>query len=345
MHERLNGWLLSASLTLVGACATDADPALSERQGDPGSAAQVAGADAARKGGSGGASNTPIAYDDPELKCYRFTAREAPDGATKYSVPTTPDFYVAFNIQAPWTGIQYIKSFRSIIDNKSVLHHWLIYRQLNGGTEGIVEDATGAHPDGELLNGWAPGTDDLWFDPDVGIEVAGGSLFQLENHYNNRTGAPVLDASGVELCVTPKKPAHIASMSWVGSDAINGTVARGTCSPENKEPVRLLLSFPHMHTKGKHMKVDIVRAAGGIETIHDASFDFDYQRTYVYDDLVIQPGDKLSTTCTYSEPARFGKKTDDEMCFFFSVHWPAGALARNNFFTTLHGPNACIDVE
>ena len=345
MLGRTNSWLISASLLLACACGTE-EESLSPVEARAGHdfAAQVEGAPAASKGGSGGASNKPIDYDDPELKCYRFTAFNSPDDKAKFTVPTTPDFYVGFNVKVPWTGTQYIKSFRSIIDSKAALHHWLIYRQLNGGIEGVVE-STGAHPDGELLNGWAPGTDDLWFDRDVGIEIAGGTVLQLENHYNNRTGAPLLDASGVELCVTPRKPAHVASMSWVGSDSMVGATATGTCTPQNTEPVRLLLSFPHMHTKGTHMKVDLTRAAGNVETIHDADFDFNYQRTYVYDSLVIQPGDKLTTTCTYDSPVRFGRGTDDEMCYFFSVHWPAGALTHTNFFTTLHGPNACIDVD
>ncbi|MET0340271.1 MAG: hypothetical protein ABW252_04685 [Polyangiales bacterium] len=342
MFDTKKGWLVSASLMIVGACAggeslLESDDAAAAAQ------EQAPAAPAASKGGSGGASNTPIEYDDPDIKCYRFTAYQSPSDRGKYSVPTTPDLYVGFNIKAPWTGTQYVKSFRSIIDNKAVLHHWLIYRLLNGGAESILDNSTGIHADGELLNGWAPGTDDLWFDADVGMEIPGGTVFQLENHYNNRTGAPVLDASGVELCVTPNRPKHIAAMSWLGTDRINGVAASGTCTPENKEPVHLLLSFPHMHTKGVHMKVDLTRAAGGVESIHDADFNFDYQRTYVYDDLVIQPGDKVTTTCTFDGPARFGKGTSDEMCYFFSVHWPAGQLARNNIFSTFHGANVCID--
>jgi hypothetical protein len=91
------------------------------------------------------------------------------------------------------------------------------------------------------------------------------------------------------------------------------------------------------------MKVDLTRADGSVRTVHDLPFDFDYQRSYVYDDVVLAPGDKLTTTCTYAEPARYGKGTSDEMCYFFSIHWPAGALARRSVFNSFHGPNTCID--
>ncbi|MET0342942.1 MAG: hypothetical protein ABW252_18190 [Polyangiales bacterium] len=345
-------WMMSAALAPIGACAVDGadtDPS-SEVQ-----AQEVVGGGRTSLGGepvatpaptrSGGVSKTPPAVLDPDLKCYKFNAYgKVEDKSEKYAVPTKPDYYVAFNIKAPWQGKQYIKSFRSLIDNSKVLHHWLLYRQLNGGNESIMENVSGAHPDGEMVYGWAPGAEDAYFDPDVAMEVNEGSVFQLEMHYNNTGTAASPDASGVEVCVTPNKPEHVAGLSWVGEDRINGTTATGNCTPETKEPIHLILSIPHMHVKGTHMKVDHTTAAGAVRSIHDQPFDFDYQRSYLYDDVVIQPGDKLTTTCTYSSPARFGKGTNDEMCYFFAIHWPTGTLARKNLFTSLHGPNTCIDL-
>ncbi|MET0343203.1 MAG: hypothetical protein ABW252_19500 [Polyangiales bacterium] len=335
-------WISAAALFALGACAATGD---AEMGSDDESGETLAQAAPAASGAtSGGARKTPVDYADPELKCYRLTAFQSPaNKGVKYQAPTTPDFYVNFNIKAPWTGTQYIKSFKSLVDNQKILHHWLLYRQLNGTTEGIVANQTGLHPDGELLYGWAPGTDDLWFDRDVGIEVAGGTVLQLENHYNNRTGGAQPDGSGVEVCVTPKRPTHVAGLSFVGSDAINGVTATGTCTHSSKQPIHLIMSFPHMHTKGTRMKVDWIKKSGQRQTIHDQPFDFDYQRTYVYDDVVLQPGDKLHTTCSYSAPSRLGKGTEDEMCYFFSIHYPNGALSRVSLFTALHGPNTCMD--
>ena len=85
----------------------------------------------------------------------------------------------------------------------------------------------------------------------------------------------------------------------------------------------------------------MTRAGGQTETIHDEPFDFDYQHSYVKD-VVIKPGDSLTTTCTYSGPAVFGKGTNDEMCYFFSIYWPAGALSSFGLGTVIHGANSCI---
>ncbi|MET0343696.1 MAG: hypothetical protein ABW252_21970 [Polyangiales bacterium] len=300
---------------------------------------------AVNRGGRGGTSTTPIEYDDPDLKCYLLRAFESVENREgKYRVPSTRDLYVGFNIKAPWTTTQYIRSVRSHVDNKAILHHWLLYKQGTGIPEAILEATNGAHPGGTLLYGWAPGTDDLWLDPDVGMEVTPGTVFQVENHYNNLTGKPLLDASGVEICVTPHKPEKLAAMSFVGTDAIRGTVATGTCTPKITEPVNIIMSFPHMHKKGVRLKVDWTHADGSSETVHDEPFNFDYQRTYNHPNFAVKPGDKLTTTCTYDSPARFGQGTDDEMCYFFALHWPAGALANPNIFAQLHGPATCIDM-
>ncbi|MET0341130.1 MAG: hypothetical protein ABW252_09010 [Polyangiales bacterium] len=331
---------------LFGACATDAIDADVEGQD---SQAETATADSAptvlaQAASSGKAHNTEIKYDDPNLKCYKLTGfNSAANKAAKYNVPAgARDFYVAFNVKAPWSGTQYIRSFKSIIDNSKVLHHWLLFRQLNATPEGVTPNAVGVHPDGEMLYGWAPGGDNMWFDSDVGMEVPGGSVFQLEMHYNNVGGGATQDASGVELCVTPTKPKNIAGLSWVGTDAISGTTATGTCTHSSRSPIQLIASQPHMHTKGINMRAELRRANGQSEVIHDKPFDFDYQRAYIHD-VVINPGDKIITTCRYDQPARFGKGTSDEMCYFFSIHYPAGALARRSLGSIIHGPNTCID--
>lgn len=293
---------------------------------------------------SGAVSTEPIVYDDPQLTCHKLVAYRAPaQRQDKYAVPSRPDLYVGFDMKAPWKGLQYVKSLRVLIDNRQAIHHLILFRNLNGGSDAVVEDTSGKHPDGEMLFGWSPGGTDVYFGADVAMAVPEGSTFQLETHYNNLTGAPVPDASGVEVCVTPRAPKHVAALSYVGEDRINGSAATGACTPDTKQPAHLILGLPHMHKKGVHMKVDVTRASGAVETLHDQPFDFNYQRSYVLDDVIVAPGDKLTTTCTYAQPVRFGKGTEDEMCFFFTLHWPAGALSRVSPFTAYHGPNTCID--
>src|SRR5689334_5225316 len=107
----LTRWISAATLVALSAFAGD-DP-LDAANAGPDEAPSTALAQAAAptpSATSGGARNTPVSYDDPDLKCYKFTAFEsAADRSAKYSVPTTPDLYVSFNMRAPWSGTQYIK--------------------------------------------------------------------------------------------------------------------------------------------------------------------------------------------------------------------------------------------
>jgi len=97
-----------------------------------------------------------------------------------------------------------------------------------------------------------------------------------------------------------------------------------------------------MHTKGNHMKVVVNRQSGQPEVVHDQAFDFNYQVVYP-EDIMIMPGDTITTTCSYSSPATFGPGTSAEMCYWFAMHYPANSLVNGNVLgTILHGPNTCL---
>jgi hypothetical protein len=101
-----------------------------------------------------------------------------------------------------------------------------------------------------------------------------------------------------------------------------------------------------MHKTGRHMSTLIARANGTEETLIDKPFDFNDQRVYAVGgaagEVVVGPGDKLTTTCTYendsSKLITFGESTGSEMCYNFVVAWPAGSLATGGL---LSGPNRC----
>jgi hypothetical protein len=193
------------------------------------------------------------------------------------------------------------------------------------------------------VDGWAPGGSPLYFDDDTGLEMPSSVAYTLETHHNNTTGATAPDASGIEVCVTPTVPKNVASLSWLGTDGINGTMASGTCVPTSTGPIHILGGTPHMHTKGIRQTVIITRANGMMETLHDQPFDFANQHSYG-DQTIIMPGDKLTTTCYWNAPASFGEKTSDEMCYYFTLYYPKLSLTNGNPVASLiHGPNTCLD--
>ena len=290
----------------------------------------------------GGASSEPQPYADPDMKCYEFRAHANRDKAQPFSVSTQPDLYTNFTFMPPWQGMAYARSFRVLLGNTTVIHHWLFYKNVSAGVDGNVSPSIGAHPDGELVHGWAPGGSDLYLDPDVGLEMPGNVGYTLETHHNNTSGESQDDDSGIEVCVTPAKPENVASLSWLGTDNINGVTASGTCKPTSQQPLQIIGIQPHMHLKGRHMTAEITRADGTKEMLHDEPFDFQYQRSY-NKRTTLMPGDSIKTTCEFNKAARFGEGTNDEMCYLFTLYYPKLALTNGNILASLiHGPNTCL---
>jgi hypothetical protein len=272
---------------------------------------------AASQAGSGGSASTPS-----DVKCYEIKAR-ASGAANKYAVPTTPDLYQCFDYAAPWGDKKVqVVSYRPLIDNTQVIHHWILYNTASAVTDG--SNGACSHPGATFITGWAPGGKASEMPPDVGFGVPGVG-FTLEVHYNNQVGEGQLDASGVELCVTEKLRPQEAAVHWLGTANLNKLEAVATCTPVNTVPVTILASSPHMHLQGKHMKTVINRKAGGTETLIDQAFDFNTQVSYPTP-ATIYPGDTLTTTCTYKTPTPFGEGTNEEMCFNFVTAYPAGQM-------------------
>jgi hypothetical protein len=238
--------------------------------------------------------------------------------------------------------MKWLRSVRTKLDNEAVVHHWLLYRLPTPTNDGGVAPSAGAHPAAELVHGWAPGGTDLMLPDDVAME-APDTGWLLEYHYNSNDPA-AKDASAVELCVADNERPNVASISWLGTNNIGGLMATGTCTPRQPQGEITILGFtPHMHTKGRHMKAVINRAGGAPEVLHDEPFDFNYQIAYEPPaPVVLEPGDTITTTCTYGSPASFGSGTNDEMCYFFVMYYPRLALTDGSLLGGFQSANTCF---
>lgn len=324
----LDSWLDSgAHSPATGACqATAADAGV-------GSLPMVDAAVAADAGPTG-----------PET-CYDFVAHN-PGTKDPYTLPTgTKDLYFCWSFPAPWQSTVQGTSFKSIITNTQVVHHWLLYQNVTAQTEGGLP-CIGAHPDAALVAGWAVGGSDTIMPSDVGMQM-GTAGYTLEIHYNNATPQDVLDRSGVKVCVTTEPRPHTAAVHWLGTTSLSlvgaGDVS-STCTPNFANgPITIINSWPHMHKHGVHMKSIIMRSNGQQDTLIDKPFDFNYQISYPTP-MVLNPGDTVQTTCSYgSGPVSFGEGSDQEMCFNFVTAWPAGSLSSVGFSSLQFTANQCFN--
>lgn len=249
-------------------------------------------------------------------------------GGTKpATIAANAETHPQFVSDAPW-GTQTVQGvgFRSITDNKKVLHHWILYDNKRG----------------PFINGWAPGKDSSKqgkMPADVGSYLPNGAQsLRLDMHYYNvGNNSAAQDASGVEICVTtkPRKYAATTFMNFMAIPIIppGKHDIVGTCNVQVKEPVFLLSESPHAHTLATWMKLTVKRGSQ-VFTLHDAAFDFNEQVSRPLDEpFELKNGDVVTTTCTFDnnlQPAKtvtFGENTGNEMCFNFTGYYPMGALS------------------
>jgi mono/diheme cytochrome c family protein len=278
-------------------------------------------------------------------ECYKLLAHDGGSREKKFHVGIASDSYVNMTFNAPWGSRQvYAASIKPVIDNAKVIHHWLLFDE--PGVDGAVVPATGAHPIGQLLSGWAPGGDgiDLTGNPDdVGYEMA-GKQFTIEFHYNS-ADANAEDRSGLEICLLDHTPKNVAALSWLGNDnlVVPSDHWTGRCRPASLTPIHIVAVTPHMHKAGTRMRGVIHRQGGKDEILHDEPFNFDYQHSY-QKNVVIQPGESITTECWFNKPILFGENTDQEMCYLFTYAYPKGALADLGAWGAVaHGGSACLE--
>jgi hypothetical protein len=243
-------------------------------------------------------------------------------------------------------------------DDRAVLHHTVLSALAPGSEMSLLggERPTrgGVHYECENQSGstvamWAPGTrETATFPKDVGVLLPSGNdaYLELQVHYNNAQSGQK-SRFAFDVCATSKLRAQTAAVHWLGFenatfaitlaplgpelqpalDNRGNGVAVGTCRA--KQRTRVLWLLPHMHQRGRHAKVEILRANGCVQTAHDAPFDFNEQTAYLQNELWVEQGESIRTTCSWDPGHKivFGLSSHEEMCFVYALSYPVGALA------------------
>ena len=110
--------------------------------------------------------------------------------------------------------------------------------------------------------------------------------------------------------IPPRMPSY-------SSSAMQSLDALGSLSP------RVYGSFPHMHTMGRRLQVDLVRPDGEMCVIEVPRWDFNWQLAYWYETpFRVTSEDQVRITCEWDSMGRdsnttWGEGTQDEMCLNF----------------------------
>src|SRR5262249_28743287 len=151
----------------------------------------------------------------------------------------------------------------------------------------------------------------------------------VQVHYNNLGHAVgQTDASGFDFCTTEQLRPNDADSLVFGTTDIS-IPARSSLDiscdyrmPSSfKQPIHVFASFPHMHQLGT--KISTMKGTTDLGTRTNWDFQSQY---YAPLDTTLTAGDVVRTECAWKNPGSssvsFGERTQDEMCFSFTMYWP-----------------------
>ncbi len=230
---------------------------------------------------------------------------------------------------------RWLKAIECRPGNYDAVHHIIAFTiapnvKLGGGIGSLTDGAN-------LLGGYAPGMNPFVFSDGVGILLPAGATIMFQMHYHKEPGAgsATTDRSsvGIKFADYPVKQQYRAGAVFnplvaIPPNAENHVINAMMVAPEDME---LRTVLPHMHLRGKNMKV-WAKLPDGTEkdVIWVPAYDFNWQTIYeLKTPMQLPKGTKLYAKATYDNSAnnpnnpdpnqtvRFGEETTAEMMFAF----------------------------
>lgn len=281
-----------------------------------------------------------------------------------YAVPSdkvTTYSCTAFELDLPPGGNVTMVGADPVLGTKSgplVAHHLLVYVCPKGELfNNLLKNGTSTcGSNGELPNptffctgliySWAIGIGRFVTPDNVGFVLGDDVGYVMEVHYDNNARTPgIIDRSGARLYYSSARPIEAGTM-WLGDTVLDlrdekvksnleyESNCPSNCTSNFKQPLKIFGSFLHMHTTGKSISTKRYHANGTFaETVSAVDFwSNDHQMlTQFMPPKIVQPGDRLSTTCVYDTRKRpdtiFGSETQNEMCMDFAFYYPKQDLS------------------
>ncbi len=257
---------------------------------------------------------------------------------------TLEDQYRYVTMKTNFPTDRWLKAIECRPGNVEAVHHIIAFTKPAGldiasAQKGMGKPGTGlsgALGGVSLLGGYAPGMNPFKFSDGTGILLPAGCEIVFQMHYHKEKGAAARDRSSIGL-----KFADYPITKQYRADAVFTPLLMIPPGAEHFEvnampytaaqDMELRTVLPHMHLRGKDMKV-WAKFPDGTEKdiIWVPRYDFNWQTIYeLADPLYLPKGTKLFAKAHYnnssSNPANpnpaqtvtFGEATTDEMMFAF----------------------------
>jgi hypothetical protein len=203
-----------------------------------------------------------------------------------FTVPATGVLdYENVTINLPFDKDVWVKSVQHIPGDRRVLHHLLSFIVPADYEKKIVEGENDEYR--EFLEGYAPGKEEASTFPDQsGVFIPAGSAVQLSLHYTT-FGRETVDKTRIGLYFSDTEPKYKYSTFSLSQSGENIRIRprdadhKMSASHVFEDEIVLHGLRPHMHYRGKNMRMSVIYPNGTREDIINVpNYNFAWQPTY-----------------------------------------------------------------
>ncbi len=282
----------------------------------------------------------PAELDDADLSV------RIPAYAPSYDDERNPDNeYRCFVLEHGRDDDFFVTALHPLVDKESIVHHMVLGAVDRGSLgadfdrttgEDCIDDDMGAVEN--MLAAWAPGSQPSIFQEGSGMRVGADQVLILQMHYflPGPEADGLIDESGYALRTQPTVDTPLEVMT-LGSTSFRIPAGDDDYRfAEGYRPERELKLhgvFPHMHTLGRSYRMWLGDDGPGDCAVAADRYDFHNQLTYLFrEPMTVQAGESISWECGWdnsptnpdrlideSQDVFYGERSDEEMCFFFSI--------------------------
>lgn len=170
--------------------------------------------------------------------------------------------------------------------------------------------------EGGILASYLPGRDPDQWPAGFGRRVPAGAVLKFQIHYSSTTGKDETDQTSVGLILSKEPPKQSVRRLDVHNHFFK--IPAGASNQEVTacysfdHDVELLTYTPHMHYRGKDMKIEAEKPDGTVQTLLLVPhYDFEWQTTYrLVEPLTVPKGTRLHITAHFDNSANNPKNPD-----------------------------------
>lgn len=267
-----------------------------------------------------GGGNQPDAYVmPPNSKMVRLIEAQ-------YSIPAGQEFYQCTRVDAT----EQLDILKLIPVAPNGTHHTVFATDPSKGTVGTSRNDCGAIGlDWKPLFASGVGSPALTMPPGVSLRIASGNQMVLNLHLYNASGATITGTAALDAVVSTDPSAlEPAGVPFVGPPPAgqfripSNVMMTDRCKVSRD--TQFFAVFPHMHQKGRHIKI-WAETGGGQQVVWDKDYDFNDQSFGSFTPIQLTAGDTIHVACEWDPSAAnvaLGDSSDQEMCFAISYVYP-----------------------